>query len=189
MSKLKQFNYDYFVSPVYEISLPEGVVKVTRANGGAVVKALPISSNIHTYPLQGEQVLVFSMGGDNYYYPFPINFFKNSHHNIIEGNDDLGIEGFIESETTRNVSFEATDLILDGRYDTSIRLGRTSSDRNEGNSNDGLIIIRCNDDENYTDNEDFALEDINNDSTSIYITTNQIIDIELANDNFKSIKN
>lgn len=188
MSKLKQFNYDYFISVVYRIELPEGTVTVSRDNSGATTKAIPISCNTHAYPLLGEQVLVFSMGGNNYYYPFPINFFKNSHHNVVEGGEELNIEGFTENENTRNLHYNTTDLILDGRYDTSIRLGKTSPDRNEGDNNEGIIIIRCNDETNYTDNEDSSIEDINNDSTSIYISTKQIIDLNLSNDNFKSIK-
>lgn len=79
------------------------------------------------------------------------------------------------------------DFILQGRYGNSIRFGATAlttkapwTDGTTGVSGDPVIAIRV--DRQTTDQEKdmFVVEDINNDDTSIYLTTSQPVKLNLA---------
>jgi hypothetical protein len=86
------------------------------------------------------------------------------------------------------------DRILEGRWGQSIRLGSTVREITSGNwqawssrgdSGDPIIIIR-NGEPSDASNTKSLVEDINNDPSSIYITSNQLINLELASMNFKT---
>ena len=84
------------------------------------------------------------------------------------------------------------DNILEGRLGNSIRLGSTSKPLNpwsqNGENSDPIIIIR-NGQYNNINDETFNpnIEDINNDDSSIYLTSNQNINgFKVASKNMQS---
>ena len=91
------------------------------------------------------------------------------------------------------------DYILEGRFGNSIRLGSTNIGENipdeanniwstTGNVGDPIIIIR-NGQSNKLDNKGWipTIEDLNDDATSIYLTSNQrLSDFRVASTNFQS---
>ena len=84
------------------------------------------------------------------------------------------------------------DNILEGRFGNTIRLGSTSKPLNpwsrNGENSDPIIIIR-NGQFNNTNDDTFIpnVENINNDDSSIYLTSNQnISNFEVASKNMQS---
>jgi hypothetical protein len=84
------------------------------------------------------------------------------------------------------------DNILEGRFGNSIRLGSTSKGLNKwslnGKNSDPIIIIRNGQFNNINDSTFIPnVEDINNDDSSIYLTSNQnIYNFEVASKNMMS---
>jgi hypothetical protein len=79
------------------------------------------------------------------------------------------------------------DFILQGRYGNSIRFGATAlttkapwTDGTTGVSGDPVIAIRVDRQTTDQENDMFVVEDINNDDTSIYLTTSQPVKLNLA---------
>lgn len=164
----------------------DGVVKAYSIRG--IIEAIPLNRNILMGVLPGEMVLIFPYGRDNYYFPFPLAMIDNIHHNVVEGDENnLVIGDFREEDFIREMSPVPGDVLLHGRYSNSVRLGSTHPDREEGEIGFGNILFRCKSNEESNDDLLF-FEDINLDDSSFYITTTQIVDVDLANDNFKSIK-
>lgn len=102
---------------------------------------------------------------------------------------------FIEKDNIHPLLPFAGDNIYQGRFGNSIRLGSTNigSSNNlnewskEGTSGDPITIVR-NGQPNKTKKPGYKhiTEEINNDLTSIYLTSTQTIPIELASENFRS---
>jgi len=113
---------------------------------------------------------------------------NNTHHNIIEGiEENLVIGDFKEEDFIREMSPTPGDVLLHGRYSNSVRLGSTDPNREDGDLGFGNILFRCKS-VGENSNESLFLEDINLDDSSFYITTTQVVDIGLSNDNFKSVR-
>ena len=148
-----------------------------------------------------------------YYLP-PINVWNNQHHNAlpdasqqpsdksqrdyensIDGSErdvrrvndgetdiDLG-KGFNEQIDTHPLKFFAGDNILEGRWGNSLRLGSTIQD----NTNYPILKIKNGQPTNINKDSWVPIEeDINNDKSSLYLTDNQKIDIEVASNEYAS---
>lgn len=102
---------------------------------------------------------------------------------------------FIEKNNIHPLSPFAGDNIYQGRFGNSIRLGSTNIGEldginewsKEGNSGDPITIIRNGQPEK-TNKPGYKhiTEEINNDLTSLYLTSTQIIPIKLASTNYNS---
>ncbi len=152
--------------------------------GNAVVennRLIPLNRNLVLYPLKGESLIFLrdESIGKQYYIPFPISSMKNTHHNVTDDIENINQFNFIEREDINSLNARPGDLIVEGRYNNSIRLSH-----NEGK---GEILIRC--DVQSTNNEESYIdEDVNINSSFASLSVSSVIPIELANDNFKSIK-
>ena len=126
---------------------------------------------------------------------------KSNYNNTLDGsvkksqNNALDIplgETFVEKDFIKPLRPFEGDNILEGRFGNTIRLGRTSRPLNpwsqNGENSDPIIIIRNG---QYNDINDTTFipntEDINNDDSSIYLTSNQnISNFEVASKNLQS---
>lgn len=145
-----------------------------------------------------------------------INIWNSPHHNAMplteyyKNSENLDTQnGFVKSSQDNQLNiplgkiFQEKDFlkplrpfegdnILEGRLGNSIRLGSTSKPLNpwsqNGDNSDPIIIIR-NGQYNDINDETFNpnIEDINNDDSSIYLTSNQnISNFEVASKNLQS---
>lgn len=123
-----------------------------------------------------------------------INNYINSinNNNIQQEEPSINLGQYIDedkiSNTKNMVPFEG-DMILEGRFGNSIRFGssnpRGKNAWSENDSEGEPITIISN---GQTDNGDVIVEDINNDASSIYLTSNQnISNINISSTNFKSL--
>lgn len=105
---------------------------------------------------------------------------------------DLG-KTFKEKNNIKPLQPFEGDVIHEGRWGQSIRFGSTVKSLNvpwsqEGNNGDPITIIR---NSQHNDNKEAwipQVEDINKDTSSIYLTSNQVIPIEVASKDYKSYK-
>tara|TARA_B110000908_G_C10142871_1_gene397627 strand:+ start:60 stop:896 length:837 start_codon:yes stop_codon:yes gene_type:complete len=131
----------------------------------------------------------YYQNGNNEYSNTQEGFVKSPQDNQL--NIPLG-ETFIEKDFIKPLRPFEGDNILEGRLGNSIRLGSTSKPLNpwsqNGENSDPIIIIR-NGQYNDINDETFNpnIEDINNDDSSIYLTSNQNInDFKVASKNMQS---
>lgn len=169
--------------------------------------------NWHTYPpLITEIVDIIKIPSSNHYLDLggrhnniefaffpPINIWNNSVGNILPKEADIVKSGgevpigktLDEAKVFSNknmLPFEG-DMIFEGRFGNSIRFGssnpRGKNNWSENNSEGEPITIISN---GQTKGNSMALEDINGDASSIYLTSNQNIDnLNIASKNFKSL--
>ena len=133
-----------------------------------------------------------------FYYP-PINVWNNSSGNPLPSepdiqlvNGDLPLGEYTTEDKVMNTKnmlpFEG-DMILEGRFGNSIRFGsstpRGKNNWSENDSEGDPITIISN---GQTPQGSAAVEDINGDASSIYLTSNQNIDnFNIASKNFKTL--
>ncbi len=164
-----------------------------------------------------EQTQGFTSNAEYYYFP-PVNIWNSSGYNPLPLDSDTKTKGkkvnqYINSINNINIQQEETqidlgqyinedkvsntknmvpfegDMILEGRFGNSIRFGssnpRGKNAWSENDSEGEPITIISN---GQTNNGDIIVEDINNDASSIYLTSNQnISNISLSTNNFKSL--
>ena len=126
---------------------------------------------------------------------------NSNYNNTLDGsvkkssNDPLNIsfgKTFTEKEFIKPLLPFEGDNILEGRFGNTIRLGSTSKRLNpwsqNGENSDPIIIIRNGQYNNINDDTfNPNIEDINNDDSSIYLTSNQnISNFEVASKNMQS---
>lgn len=115
---------------------------------------------------------------------------NHPHHNaypdslqVGEGDADLG-KNFKEQDKINPLQLFPGDVTLESRYGSSIRLGGTQGEGSKisTNSNNGLpyTIIRNGQHEDVEDGDETIVENINDDKTSIYLTSNHKIQLEQA---------
>lgn len=175
--------------------------------------ASPLFSNIKTYPLKEEIVIILNSPTDKlndndnasgyYYIPAPVNIWNNVHHNAfpnisvfesLKKEIEFG-KTFIEQNNIKSLLPEEGDIILEGRFGNSIRFSHTTPNKKQNNNSwsssgdpkDPIIIITNNHDKNIN-NEPWVptQEDINLDGSSIYICSNQEIPINYSCKNLQS---
>jgi hypothetical protein len=156
--------------------------------------AKPLFPNVSYYPLLGELVYIIedlpspstqlNPSSTQKYYISTINLWNNQQLNSQTQNPKAPVgKNFIENKDIRNLLSYEGDHIIKGRSGNSIRLGRTVrvfSNVNEW-SKVGVetqpIIIMSNG-HNYDPKKDFYIEQINQDESSLYLTSNQSIPLK-----------
>jgi hypothetical protein len=201
--------------------------------------ALPYDSQIKTYPLINELVLLFSLPNQeiginstnqSYFYFKPLGIWNHPHHdaypNLINSNNPQQSQDYKATENgvirqvtddsteidlnspvnpSQNTFIEKTDIhplmpfmgdsLLEGRHGQSIRFGSTAKSKSQyannwstsGNNGDPITILRNGQSPN-TDDRGWipVTENINDDLSSIYLTSYQKIPFSLTNENFIS---
>jgi hypothetical protein len=174
--------------------------------------AYPLNPNLKNYPIAGEQVIVFSVpknilkvnenggpfhGQDGFYFYQTINIWNNPNLNAVKKSSqftNLGVPFYFPLNKSQGI-FPLTacvgDVILEGRYGNSIRLGNTSTEipnlwSQNGITGDPITIIR-----NGQSPQGLTggIENIKDDLSSLYLTSYQkLSQLSLINENFKSYK-
>ena len=171
-------------------------------NSDSNLIAKPLFSNIKQFPLKEEVVLIIKgpsnklnnnpNSTDFYYFPLPVSIWNSNHHNafpdIPNYNNkkeelDLG-KKFVETQNIRNLLPTEGDILIEGRFGNSIRFSSTSKDTpwsNNGIKNSPITLIRNGQTLNTPQQPWIPIyEDINEDDSSIYLTSNQDIPLELS---------
>lgn len=156
------------------------------------VRAIPLSSNVKQIPLIGEHVLLIQgLSAENtaetiypqWYYVASFSLNSNVNANFLQGvapsnNPYVPKTSFIEKEVSALQPYEG-DILFEGRFSNSIRLGSSIKNgeyslqpKYNGVNGDPIIIISNG--KRYKKNS-FAVEDIVNDDSSVYLTSTQTI--------------
>ena len=159
--------------------------------------AYPLSIGSYTIPLKNEIVLLVKGPGQNIdttsgdekmYYIGVYSLWNNPHHGAFPPaaqmpDVNLG-QGIQESDKFAPLQITPGDTLIQGRLGQSIRLGggvvEDSPWSNEDNINKPLLILRAGQKE-VENGFNPIFEDINSDQSSIYMTTNHVIPLTLAN--------
>ena len=152
--------------------------------------AKPLFPNINYYPLLGELIYIIELpspaaqitsNSTQKYYTTVINLWGDSQVNSQTANSKSSLgKTFIESSIIRNLLNFEGDCIIQGRKGNSIRFGSTvrfASSNNEWSSigKDGDPILIISNGHNYNKDQDFYVEKINEEASSIYLTSTQNI--------------
>jgi hypothetical protein len=157
--------------------------------------AKPMSPQFQYYPVLGELVtlanapapdtqLSLSNATNQKYYTSIINLWNNNQQNSqpADSSDNLGIT-FVENENIKSLlSFEG-DHVIQGRQGNALRFSSTTklyNDLNEWSNvgNDDSPITILSNGFAYNPKEKFHVEKINQDASSIYLTTTQQIPLQ-----------
>jgi len=157
--------------------------------------AKPLFPNINYYPLLGELIYIIELpspasqitsNSTQKYYTTVINLWGDSQVNAQTANSTSPLgKTFIESSTIRNLLNFEGDCIIQGRKGNSIRFGSTvkfASNNNEWSSlgADGDPIIIISNGHNYKKDDDFYVEKIDEEASSIYLTSTQNIPFKVS---------
>ena len=184
------FSYHKYFPLINEIVLITEVT-INKDNGDKqkIIFYLP-NINIWNSPHHNAMPLTqYYKEGSNGYSNTQDGFTKTSQDNSLD--IPLG-KTFLEKDFLKPLRPFEGDNILEGRFGNSIRLGSTSKPLNpwsqNGENSDPIIIIRNGQFNNPNDNTfNPNIEDINNDNSSIYLTSNQnISNFEVASKNMQS---
>lgn len=155
----------------------------------------PANNNIKQIPIKGEQVLVFRGYDQNssffnklpqWYYLSTVSVQTSINNNILPVNTIQS--SFVKDEEYTPVNISplqpfAGDLLIEGRWGTSIRLGSTSDPASSKYSitpswigdvkTDPIIILSTN--IKQRDQTKFKVEDVTKDAAALYLTSTQKI--------------
>lgn len=180
-------------------------------NNNQKPKAYPLFPFIKNYPLINEIILVFQASSrdidkisnlSSFYYISSLNIWNNNHHNAypnpfeqIEGNiklnSSLNPGTFVEKNNIHPLLSFAGDIIFDGRFGNSIRIGSTAKNNlnnwsSSGENGDPILILRNGQFKSNNDAWVPQTENSDNDISSLYLTSTQILPIETTYDDFSS---
>ena len=169
----------------------------------------PLFANSHPYPVRGEYVAVVRFNEQNFYINV-LNLFDNVNNNISPGfsgvrpedivEEDFIYEHFEPDPEIRNLWPHQGDSILQGRWGNSIRLGSNitpdAHEDGDGKPDSPNILIRAG---QLVDADTFGKsgivqdlkespkkpveEDINADGSSIWMTTDQSVKLDIKGSN------
>jgi hypothetical protein len=156
-------------------------------------KAKPLFSQVKNYPLLQELIYIVEAPGvtsqitdgrSQKYYIGTINLWNNPQHNAsTAGQVYVPGKTATEASNINSLYHYEGDYIIQGRKGNSIRLGTTSKDVNYpntwsslGNEDDTITILSSGLNFNPKSLAPYV-EDINNDKSSLYLTSTQIIPI------------
>lgn len=158
--------------------------------------AYPLDINIRTVPLKNE-VVILTKGPDQniddgaptgrMYYSTVVSIWNNPHHGAYpvktdSPDVDLG-EGIDEEGTLAPLQLLPGDTTIEGRLGQSIRLsGGGEGPWSEGGSRNKPIIILSNGQAETQEGFSPLFENIDEDPTSIYLTSDHTIPLTLSND-------
>lgn len=163
--------------------------------------AYPLDSNFIRVPLEGEIVEIVKrpvkfnekeVGLDNFY-SFPLNVWNKTQENIFPNFNLSNYQDKVDTTLQNTHSYPSLepfkgDIILEGRGGQSIRM------TNFGNSRSPYVdtaafsypLIIMSNGRPRVSNDDLVFEDVNNDDSSIYLTSNHKIPLNQANKRRKS---
>ena len=184
------FSYQKYLPLINEIVLLTEVTIDKDNKSKEKLKLYLPNINIWNNPHHNAMPLTqYYKSGNKGYSSTQDGFAKTSQDNSL--NISLG-EYFQEKDFIKPLRPFEGDNILEGRLGNSIRLGSTSKPLNpwsqNGENSDPIIIIRNGQYNDINDNTfNPNIEDINNDDSSIYLTSNQnIVNFEVASKNLQS---
>jgi hypothetical protein len=156
--------------------------------------AKPLFPQFCYYPLLGELVYIIELpspasqivqSAPEKYYVNSINLWNDSQVNAQTANKKAPLgKTFLEDSNIRNILNYEGDHIIQGRKGNSIRFGttvRVASNRNEWSDIglEGYPITIISNGHKYSKDKEFYIEQINEDASSLYLTTNQIIPLKV----------
>jgi len=195
--------------------------------------ALPYDSQLKTYPLVNEIVLLISLpnqymgfvsSNESYFYMSPLGIWNHPHHDaypnvldkindeeqkrdystttsgsvrrVTDGSTEINLNSsnpsqntFVEKVNIHPLMPFMGDSLLEGRHGQSLRFGSTAKSKSEkknnwsdsGNNGDPIIILKNGQSTKASDEGWVPItEDINNDLSSIYLTSTQKIPFKLV---------
>ena len=173
---------------------------VNTADTTALPPAYPLHHSNKTLPLVNEVVfLVTGIRADKKdakiaYYFSPVSIFNETNYNasldsLDKSNLTPGYEFPINDKKRPLYPFHG-DTILQGRHGQSIRLTGAKSFSNPftNDTNTGKPLILITNGHRDTNSNRLYIEDINRDDSSIYLTSNHLIPIELTRDKFLGVE-
>jgi len=155
------------------------------------------NSKIKTLPLKGEIVKIETLPSETEisgptatktYWTEIVTLWNHPHHNAYPDtakNEENDYGDDFEEMTIAPLQVFPGDFILEGRHGQSIRFNGTKYDTNEliDDSNNGKPIIIISNGQKEAENSiDPILENINEDPSSIYLTSDHIVPLEQANE-------
>jgi len=169
--------------------------------------ALPLYPNQKYFPLPGEIVLLQNLPSapspitsktEETYYSTVINAWNSPQFNglFIEENKNLLYNSFTENQDFRGLQTFEGDYILEGRFGNAIRFGSTNKSgiqdlspwsTNPSELDSNPILILSNQHNNKLSDSDLYVENINKDGSSLYLTSQQIIPLNIGNVNLSNI--
>jgi hypothetical protein len=171
--------------------------------------ALPFYPNQKYFPLPGEIVLLMDLPSapspitnktNETYYQSPINAWNSPQFNGLFLDEDKSIlyDSFIENGDFRGLQTFEGDYILEGRFGNSIRFGSTNKvgniDLSPWSTNpvelaSNPIVLLSNKHNFKLPGSELNVENINLDGSSIYLTSDQSIPLNIGNIALSSITN
>ena len=158
--------------------------------------AKPLFPQFCYYPLLGELVYIIELPSPSSqlvplapekYYINSINLWSDSQVNSQTANAKAPLgKTFIEDANVRNILNYEGDHIIQGRKGNSIRFGttvRVASNRNEWSDIglEGYPITIISNGHKYSKDKEFYIEQINEDASSLYLTSQQFIPLSIGN--------
>ncbi len=177
--------------------------KNSNSTPNTIPRVYPLFPNSKIYPLINETVIIVPLIANNssnnsikttYYYISTINIWNSTETNplTLGNSSEFRVGTYFEEKGTINplYSFEG-DNILEGRFGNSIRLGNTVlNDIAPKNNNWSItgsigdpITIISNGLHSESPSYNSITEDINEDKSSIYLTSTQQIPVEVSSKN------
>jgi hypothetical protein len=171
--------------------------------------ALPLYPSQKYFPLPGEIVLLMDLPSapspitgktKETYYLSPINAWNSPQFNglFLEEDKSILYNSFIENSSFRGLQTFEGDYILEGRFGNSVRFGSTNKSGNQDLSPwstnpielaSNPIVLISNQHNYKMPDSDLNVENINLDGSSVYLTSNQSIPLDIGNVTLSSITN
>lgn len=171
--------------------------------------ALPLYPNQKYFPLPGEIVLLMDLPSapspitnktEETYYLTTINAWNSPQFNglFINEQNSLLYNSFSENQDFRGLQTFEGDYILEGRFGNAIRFGSTNKSgaqdlspwsTNPSELDSNPIVLISNLHKFKLPGSDLYVEDINKDGSSVYLTSNQSIPLDIGNIKLSTITN
>jgi hypothetical protein len=186
---------------IYNESTEIPLDQLNDATLATLPTALPLYPNQKYFPLPGEIVLLMDLPSapspitnktEETYYVSVINAWNSPQFNGLFINEDKSLlyNSFTENSDFRGIQTFEGDYVLEGRFGNSLRFGSTnrSGDKdltpwstNPGELNSNPILILSNEHGFKPSGSDLYVENINQDGSSFYLTSQQIIPLNIGN--------
>jgi len=168
--------------------------QIEESSPESLPTAYPLQSHIKHIPLKNEIVLILASPSEqvnssssvtkNYYLDI-VNLWNHPHHNALPLNTTRDIQlgdEFVELADINPMQPFEGDIIFEGRQGQSVRFS-TATGKTPWTGTNGSPITIISNGQVKTDNGfEYITENVNSDSTSIYLTSNQGIDLNFARD-------
>lgn len=189
-----------------------GAIQFRYINNNQVDETMPTQTALHldpndrSFPVKNEIVEIVSgpspaakggKGNDlpTLYYKRRLNVYGSPEHNSVPNNTFTSKDGVVTGEFTEQgdiatLLHQPGDRVIEGRRGTSVRIGATNTNVKDapwsGPDGSPMYVVRNGQSKDIKKGTKLAWEDINNDGTSLYFLSDQIIGFNPANFNFDS---